>query len=374
MSQNQNPNTQSHLNPTTQPDTQSGTQLSTQSSTQEGLKILGFDIGVASIGWALVQDGGTRDSRKIIDCGVRIFESVGESHKERGEKRRARRNVARTKSRLNNIKRYLFENLIKPQGEFSDFNEYQKALFAKENLPNPYALRIKALESEISTDELCQIIIHIVKHRAYNDSGKEYEAENILEAQDETQEESQKNQNNKEKDKKKDKKEDKKSLKDAMKENAQNALNSPSFTAYIYDRQVDMAKQNAQIKYQTLLEKFQKESKYESIRKLEDKKDEWIRKIAEHSIKMRNGLVIRINKNGKEVEEQSYVNSFPRSAIKAELTKILDTQIQESRQSDYAQKLENLKSVLFTENDDGLGFFAKSSAKKLKRFAWQMHY
>ena len=363
MSQNQNPNTQSNLNPTAQSSAQSGTQL----STQEGLKILGFDIGVASIGWALVQDGGTRDSRKIIDCGVRIFESVGESHKERGEKRRARRNVARTKSRLNNIKRYIFENLIKPQREFSDFNEWQKALFAKENLPNPYALRIKALENKISTDELCQIIIHIVKHRAYNDSGKEYEAENILEIQDENQEESQNSKKkSSDKDDKKDKKEDKKKLKAAMKENAQNALNSPSFTAYIYDRQVDMAKQNAQIKYQTLLEKFQKESKYESIRKLEAKKDEWIRKIAEHSIKMRNGLVIRINKNGKEVEEQSYVNSFPRSAIKAELTKILDTQIRESRQSDYAKKLENLKSALFAENDDGLGFLQNRPLKSSK--------
>lgn len=367
MSQNQN--TQSHLNPTTQPNTQSGTQLGTHSSTQENLKILGFDIGVASIGWALVQDGGTRDSRKIIDCGVRIFESVGESHKERGEKRRARRNIERTKSRLNNIKRYLFENFIKPQGEFSDFNEWQKALFAKENLPNPYTLRIKALENKISTDELCQIIIHIVKHRAYNDSGKEYEAENILEAQDENQEESQnsKKKSSDKKDDKKDKKEDKKKLKAAMKENAQKALNSPSFTAYIYDRQVDMAKQNAQIKYQTLLEKFQKESKYESIRKLEAKKDEWIETIAKHSIKMRNGLVMRINKNGKEVEEQSYVNSFPRSAIKAELTKILDTQFRESKQSnDYAQKLESLKSMLFAENDDGLGFLQNRPLKSSK--------
>ena len=154
-----------------------------------------------------------------------------------------------------------------------------------------------------------------------------------------------------------------------MKENAQKALNSPSFTAYIYDRQVDMAKQNAQIKYQTLLEKFQKESKYESIRKLEAKKDEWIRKIAEHSIKMRNGLVMRINKNGKEVEEQSYVNSFPRSAIKKELEKILDTQIRESRQSDdYTNKLKSLKNELLPkeERDDGLGFLQNRPLKSSK--------
>ncbi len=151
-----------------------------------GLKVLGFDIGVSSIGWALVEDSIIRDECKIIDCGVRTFESVGEKHKERGEQRRARRNVARTKSRLNTIKRYLFENFASAQGDFADFNEWQKKLFAKKELPNPYALRIKALSKQISVDELCQIIIHIVKHRAYNDSGKEYEAENILEAQDET--------------------------------------------------------------------------------------------------------------------------------------------------------------------------------------------
>lgn len=363
MSQNQN--TQSHLNPTTQ----QGTQLSTHSSTQS-LKILGFDIGVASIGWALVQDGGTRDSRKIIDCGVRIFESVGESHKERGEKRRARRNIERTKSRLNNIKRYLFENFIKPQEKFSDFNEWQKALFAKENLPNPYTLRIKALENKISTDELCQIIIHIVKHRAYNDSGKEYEAENILEAQDENQEESQNSKKkSSDKDDKKDKKEDKKKLKAAMKENAQKALNSPSFTAYIYDRQLQKAIEYARQKYDELKE--------DTKQLINDKvgKEKWIEKVAYNSIKMRNKQQDKLKKNGEKVtdkngkvkKEQSYVNSFPRSAIKAELTKILDTQIQEYKQSnDYAQKLENLKSMLFAENDDGLGFLQNRPLKSSK--------
>lgn len=334
--------------------------------------VLGLDVGISSIGWALVQDGGTRDSRKIIDCGVRIFEPVVESHKKRGEQRRARRNVARTKSRLNNIKRYLFENFIESQGGFSDFNEWQKALFAKENLPNPYALRIKALENQISIDELCQIIIHIVKHRAYNDSGKEYEAENILEAQDENQE-ANKNSKKKssDKDDKKDKKEDKKKLKAAMKSNLTLITDSDKFylNAHIYDRQMKLARENAQIKYQTLLEKFKKESKYESIHKLEAKKDDWIEIIASHSIKMRNGLVTRINKNGKEVEEQSYVNSFPRSAIKAELTKILDTQILKSKQNssdNYAQKLQNLKSMLFAENDDGLGFLQNRPLKSSK--------
>lgn len=182
------------------------------------MRVLGFDIGVASIGWALVEDSIIRDECKIIDCGVRTFESVGEKHKERGEQRRARRNVARTKSRLNNIKKYLFENFASAQGDFADFNEWQKKLFAKNNeseqkeqeIPTPYLLRKKALKEQISVDELCQIIIHIVKHRAYNDSGKEYEAENILETQDETVQADSKSVKENNKDEKKDKNADKK--------------------------------------------------------------------------------------------------------------------------------------------------------------------
>ncbi len=105
----------------------------TKQQSPNSLKVLGFDIGVASIGWALVEDSLIRDECKIIDCGVRTFESVGEKHKERGEQRRARRNVARTKSRLKNIKKYLFENFASAQGDFVDFNEWQNKLFAKNN-------------------------------------------------------------------------------------------------------------------------------------------------------------------------------------------------------------------------------------------------
>lgn len=336
------------------------------------MRVLGFDIGVASIGWALVEDSIIRDECKIIDCGVRTFESVGEKHKERGEQRRARRNVARTKSRLNNIKKYLFENFASAQGDFADFNEWQKKLFAKNNeseqkeqeIPTPYLLRKKALKEQISVDELCQIIIHIVKHRAYNDSGKEYEAENILETQDETVQADSKSVKENNKDEKKDKNADKKKLKAAMKENVKQVSDKAYLNEYIYDRQKRLAQEKAEVKYQKLLEKFKNESKYESVHKLEAKKERWLATIAEHSIKMRNGSVVRINKNGKEVEEQSYVNAMPRSAIKAELQKILDTQIAKAKQDEsYAQKLENLKTELFAENDNGLGFLQNRPLK-----------
>lgn len=327
------------------------------------MKVLGFDIGISSIGWALVEDGGTRDSRKIIDCGARIFEPAGESHKERGEKRRARRNIARTKSRLNNIKRYLFENFCNTQ-DFSDFNEWQKSLFSQKNLPNPYLLRIKALENQISIDELCQIIIHIIKHRAYNDSGKEYEAENILEAQDETTQEEKTNSKNDEKDEK----ENKKKLKAAMKENEENAKNSPSVISYLYyDKQLKKAMEYASQKYNELKAQTQKH-----ISSTQGK-EKWITRVAKNSVKMRNKEQDKVNKNnekvvdkksGKVKKEPTYFNSIPRSAIKAELKKILDTQILKSHNNlDFTQKLENLQIVLFAENDNGLGFLQNRPLK-----------
>lgn len=331
-----------------------------------GLKILGFDIGVSSIGWALVQDGSTRDSREIIDCGVRTFESVDKKHKERGEQRRARRNVARTKSRLNNIKKYLFENFASAQGDFADFNEWQKKLFAKKELPNPYALRIKALNEQISTDELCQIIIHIVKHRAYNDSGKEYEAENILEAQDETIQADSKSVKEKSnnKDEKKDKNADTKKLKAAMKENAINAKNSPSIISYLYGKRFKDAIRYANQKYDELKDQTKKHINSTQC------KEQWIEKVARNSVKMRNKEQDKVKKNGEKVVDKSgkvkteptYFNSIPRSAIKDELQKILDTQIAKAKQDEsYAQKLEKIKK--FAENDNGLGFLQNRPLK-----------
>lgn len=71
------------------------------------MKILGFDIGITSIGWAYVE------GEELKDCGVRIFTKAenpknGDSlASPRREARGARRRLARRKARLNAIKRLL---------------------------------------------------------------------------------------------------------------------------------------------------------------------------------------------------------------------------------------------------------------------------
>ena len=131
------------------------------------MKILGFDIGIASIGWAFVENG------ELKDCGVRIFTKAenpktGDSlAMPRREARSVRRRLARRKGRLETLKRLLakewdlcYEDYIAADGELP------KAFMGK-NLNNPYVLRYEALQRLLSKEEFARVVLHIAKHRGY---------------------------------------------------------------------------------------------------------------------------------------------------------------------------------------------------------------
>ena len=77
-----------------------------------GKIILGLDLGITSIGWALVDyDKDNLENNKIIDSGVRIF-TIAEHPKDgkslalpRREARSARRNTKRKAQRMRAVKR-----------------------------------------------------------------------------------------------------------------------------------------------------------------------------------------------------------------------------------------------------------------------------
>lgn len=180
------------------------------------MRVLGFDIGVASIGWALVEDS------VLKNCGVRIF-TKAENPKDgsslalpRREARSSRRRLARRKARLNELKRLVaaefglnLEDFLANAGELprayklskcevADYDSYNKRKAIrkhnntqeKEKLAqelekcdtNPYKLRFEALNRKLEPLELARVILHIAKHRGYgnkhakdsndNDSGK----------------------------------------------------------------------------------------------------------------------------------------------------------------------------------------------------------
>lgn len=132
------------------------------------LKILGFDIGVTSIGWAFVE------GEELKDCGVRIF-TKAENPKNgdslaapRREARSIRRRLARRKARLNTIKRLLCEEFgLNLNDYLAKDGELPKAYETTKDTKSPYELRTLALEQKLESKELARVILHITKHRGY---------------------------------------------------------------------------------------------------------------------------------------------------------------------------------------------------------------
>ena len=132
---------------------------------------IGLDIGIASVGWAVLQNNSKGEPVHIVDMGVRIFDKAenpktGESLAgPRRSARSARRRLHRRKHRLDRIK-WLFqqEGLI----ETDKFMER----YHSGNLPDVYKLRYEALDRKLKDEEFAQVLLHIAKHRGFKSTRK----------------------------------------------------------------------------------------------------------------------------------------------------------------------------------------------------------
>lgn len=125
--------------------------------------ILGLDIGIGSIGWALLN----LDNKRIEDFGVRLFES-GESNsgkdRESQERRRyrgMRRLVRRRSHRKERLKFYLEKIGLVSIDKITKYYET--------NINNAIALRYKGLSEKLSPEEIAACLIHISNNRGYRD-------------------------------------------------------------------------------------------------------------------------------------------------------------------------------------------------------------
>ncbi|EFX91396.1 CRISPR-associated protein, Csn1 family [Actinobacillus ureae ATCC 25976] len=122
--------------------------------------ILGLDLGIASVGWAVVEIDEQENPLGLIDVGVRTFDraevaKTGESLAlARRLARSSRRLVKRRADRIKKAKRLLkAENLL---------------LSADEILPNDvWQLRVKGLDQKLERQEWAAVLLHILKHRGY---------------------------------------------------------------------------------------------------------------------------------------------------------------------------------------------------------------
>lgn len=151
--------------------------------------VLGLDIGISSVGWALIDLDEDNKPIKIRDVGVRIF-SPGENVKtgeskasNRREKRGTRRVLRRRKFRVDRIRQLLSNNgyLPKttskaPSGQFEELRlSYDNLVnnYYKGQDVNPFVLRMEGLDRKLTSEELSIILVHYAKHRGYKSNREE---------------------------------------------------------------------------------------------------------------------------------------------------------------------------------------------------------
>ena len=131
---------------------------------------IGFDIGIASVGWAVVALDGEDRPFGIINMGSRVFDAAeqpktGDSlAAPQREARSARRRLRRHQHRLERIRRLLIVEKVVSQAGLDTLFEGK--------LEDIYALRVKALDAPVSNTEFARILLHIAQRRGFKSNRK----------------------------------------------------------------------------------------------------------------------------------------------------------------------------------------------------------
>ena len=130
---------------------------------------IGLDLGVGSVGWAVLQTDDYGNPIKIENLGVRVFDKA-ENPKDgsslalkRREARSTRRRLRRRRHRRDRVLSLLEDyNIISKKEVYNIFNnnEYK---FEK----NVYELRVEGIDTLLTPKELARVLINFVKRRGY---------------------------------------------------------------------------------------------------------------------------------------------------------------------------------------------------------------
>lgn len=132
---------------------------------------IGLDIGITSVGWAVLGLDENERPCGIIDLGSRIFDAA-ENPKNgaslalpRREARSQRRRLRRHRHRNERIR-----NLIVSSGLL---NQEQLDRLFDGHLEDIYRLRVRALDEKMNAEEFARILIHLSQRRGFRSNRKE---------------------------------------------------------------------------------------------------------------------------------------------------------------------------------------------------------
>ena len=138
-------------------------------------KIIGLDLGSNSVGWALLEEK-NGNIKEIIDIGSRIFNKAVEEgqnatpkNQKRREMRLGRRVIQRRARRRQKMLNYLVSLDLLPN-ELQGNNQPEKIL---NKIGDPYQLRAKGLDKQLSPHQLGRILLHFVARRGFLSNKKQ---------------------------------------------------------------------------------------------------------------------------------------------------------------------------------------------------------
>ena len=131
---------------------------------------IGLDIGVTSVGWAIMALDSNEVPCGIIDMGSRIFDAA--EHPKTGESlaaprrnaRSARRRLRRHRHRNQRIRYLLTTNQLITEESLSHLFEGR--------LEDIYAVRVRALDHKLTNEEFARLLIHLAQRRGFRSNRK----------------------------------------------------------------------------------------------------------------------------------------------------------------------------------------------------------
>ena len=155
---------------------------------------IGLDVGTNSIGWSVIKE---KDGEPVefVDCGSRIFirsvedKSPTPKNRKRRESRLQRRQIQRRSRRKNRLRNYLILKGFLPEVLKNNPAPEEEL----NRLGNPYIIRAKALDKELTPHEFGRAILHLGTRRgflsnrktSFGDLDDDTNARKILEKEDE---------------------------------------------------------------------------------------------------------------------------------------------------------------------------------------------
>lgn len=145
----------------------------------DGPLTFGLDIGIASVGWAVLQMETETEPdvwQGIVGLGVRIFDraedgKTGEPlNLARRIARSTRRRLARRVKRLHRLRQALSHAGVVPGTDMTYFNTPAQAT-------DPWVLRAEALDRCLTSQEWARVLYHLVKHRGFYVARKSEESD-----------------------------------------------------------------------------------------------------------------------------------------------------------------------------------------------------